>query len=123
MSKTKKSSPSAASARRPSKRSLAEEALAEALEADPLPGWDLTREFVFHEERKWRFDFAFPSVKLAVEVDGRGRHQRVDGVRRDCEKGNEAVLLGWRVLRFPATDKRKAAEWAAFIREVLVTPA
>jgi very-short-patch-repair endonuclease len=103
-------------------RSLAEEALAEALAADPLPGWDLTREFVFHEERKWRFDFAFPSVKLAVEVDGRGRHQRVDGVRKDCEKGNEAALLGWRVLRFPATDKRKAAEWAAFIREVLVTP-
>lgn len=123
MSKTKKSSPSAESKpRRPSVRSLAEEALAEALATDPLPGWDLTREHVFHAERKWRFDFAFPSQKLAVEIDGRGRHQRVAGVRADCEKGNEAALLGWRVLHFPATDKRKAAEWAAFIREVLVTP-
>ncbi len=121
MSKTKKSSPSAVSrpARRPSARSLAEEALAEALAADPLPGWDLTREHVFHTERKWRFDFAFPSVKLAIEVDGRGRHQRPAGVIADCEKGNEAVLLGWRVLHFPAGQKRKAAEWAAFIREVL----
>lgn len=121
MSKTKKSSPSAASARRPSKRSLAEEALAEALAADPLPGWDLTREFVFHEERKWRFDFAFPSVKLAVEVDGSG-HQRFARATQDYEKGNEAVLLGWRVLHFRSRDKGKAAEWAAFIREVLVTP-
>lgn len=121
MSKTKKSSPSGASARRRSKRSLAEEHLAEALAADPLPGWDLTRQHVFHAERKWSFDFAFPSVKLAVEVDGAGHHRSYAMVRKDTEKLNTAALLGWRVLRFQSSESRKAVEWAVFIREALVT--
>jgi very-short-patch-repair endonuclease len=85
----------------------------------PLDGWDLTREYVFHPERKWRFDFAFPSVKLAIEIQGRGKHQTIAGVRADCEKHNEALRLGWRVLWFPATDKKQALEWARLIREVL----
>ena len=99
--------------------SKAEESLQSALDAAPLPGWDLTPQYRFHETRRWRFDFAFPSVKLAIEVDGRGRHQTIAGVRADCEKLNEAVRLGWRVLRFPATDKARAHEWAALIKEVL----
>jgi very-short-patch-repair endonuclease len=102
-------------------KSRAEEYLARALAEDPIPGWDLTREHRFHPVRRWRFDFAFPSVRLAVEVDGRGHHQTVKGVRDDCEKMNEAVRLGWRVLRFPATDKKDARQWAALIREVLCT--
>lgn len=100
-------------------KSGAEEALNAALWADPLPGWDLVREHRFHPGRRWKFDFAFPSVRLAVEVDGRGRHHSVDGFRKDCEKLNEAVRMGWRVLRFPATDKKFAAEWAALVKEVL----
>lgn len=86
-----------------------------------LEGWDLVREYRFHPERRWRFDFAFPSQRLGIEVDGRGRHQSVDGVRKDCEKGNAAVLLGWRVLRFPATDRKQAGEWAAMVVEALTT--
>lgn len=57
----------------------------------------------FHPTRRWRFDFAWPDYGLAVEVDGgiwtRGRHTRGAGYREDCIKLNEAVLLGWRVLR------------------------
>jgi len=90
-----------------------------ALSLDPLPGWDLTREYRFHPTRMWRFDVAFPSQRLGVEIDGRGRHQTVTGVRADCEKLNEATRLGWRVLRFPATDARQALEWARLIREIL----
>lgn len=81
----------------------------------------MVREHRFHEARLWRFDFAFPSVKLAAEVDGK-HHRTHRGQSNDCEKGNTAVLLGWRVLHFPAGEKRKAAEWAALIREVLFTP-
>jgi very-short-patch-repair endonuclease len=99
--------------------SKAHECLVAALEQSPLPGWDLVQEHRFHPSRNWRFDVAFPSQKLAIEVDGRGRHQTVVGVRNDCEKLNEAVRLGWRVLRFPATDKARAHEWAALIRECL----
>lgn len=106
----------------PRAASKAEECLAEALAEDPLPGWDLTREYRFHPERRWRWDISFPSAKLAIEIDGRGRHQTIAGARSDCEKQNEAVRLGWRVLRFPATDKAKAREWAALIREILCCP-
>lgn len=85
----------------------------------PVPGADLVREHRFHPTRKWRFDFAFPSVKLAIEIDGRGKHQTISGVRADCEKANEAIRLGWRVMRFPATDKLHAHDWVRQVKEVL----
>ena len=62
------------------------------------------REYRFHPRRRWRFDFAWPLYRIAVEVDGgiycRGRHVRGKGFERDAEKGNAAVLAGWRVLHF-----------------------
>lgn len=62
------------------------------------------RQFRFHPVRRWRFDLCWPDCKLAVEVDGGvwtgGRHVSGAGFTRDCVKLNEAVLLGWRVLRF-----------------------
>lgn len=61
-------------------------------------------EYKFHPMRKWRFDFAFPELKLAIEAEGgiytNGRHTRANGFEADCEKYNHAVLLGWHVLRF-----------------------
>ena len=58
------------------------------------------REYVFASPRRWRFDFAFPRIKLAIEVEGRGRHQSFGGFEKDAEKYNAAVKLGWRVLRY-----------------------
>ena len=62
------------------------------------------REYRFHPERKWRFDFAFPDKKLAVEIEGGifsgGAHTRGAKYIKDCEKYNAAVLMGWRVLRY-----------------------
>lgn len=61
------------------------------------------REYRFHPTRRWRFDLAWPDVRLAVEVEGGtwsgGRHTRGTGFEADCEKYNEATLSGWRVLR------------------------
>lgn len=102
-------------------KSKAEEALYEALLAEPLPGWDLEREWRFDDTRKWKFDFAFPSQRLAVEVEGQ-RHRTYAGHRGDCEKFNEATRQGWRILRFQSSQSGRASEWAAFIREVLVCP-
>ncbi len=98
--------------------SQAEKCLAAALAADPLPGWDLTAQHRFHPERKWSFDFAFPSQKLAVEVEGR-YHKTHAGHLSDCEKFNEATLQGWRILRFPSSQMRRAPEWAMLIKAVL----
>lgn len=74
---------------------------------------DPEREFRFHEERKWRFDFAFPRQKLAIEVEGRGRHQSFGGFDKDCEKYAEAVILGWRVIRVTPTQvmSGQAMDW------------
>ena len=66
----------------------------------PLPA----REYRFHPNRRWRFDFAWPLYRVAVEVEGgiftRGRHVRGSGFERDAEKRNAAVMAGWRVLYF-----------------------
>ena len=60
-------------------------------------------EYRFHRVRRWRFDFAWPEHKVALEIEGgvwtRGRHVRPHGFLRDIEKYNWATALGWRVLR------------------------
>lgn len=62
-------------------------------------------EHAFDPERKWRFDFAFPSHRIGIEIDGFGfGHQSVVGLSADNEKQNRAVELGWRVLRFTSSQ-------------------
>lgn len=66
------------------------------------------REYRFAAPRRWRFDFAFPELKLAVEVEGGvwngGRHTTGSGFTADCAKYNAAAVMGWRVLRFPTQE-------------------
>lgn len=65
------------------------------------------REYQFAGEdltgRRWRFDFAWPRARLAVEIDG-AVHRIRSRFEGDREKGNSAVLLGWRVLHFGPRD-------------------
>ena len=74
----------------------------------PIP----LREHRFHPKRMWRFDFAWPEYKLAVEIDGGtfigGRHNQGIQFSKDCEKLNAATLLGWRVLRYTTIDLRQS---------------
>lgn len=86
------------------KRTKSEILLTVQLADDPeIPAPEI--EYLFHERRKWRFDFAWPAQKMAVEIEGgtwiQGRHTRGAGFQDDCEKYAEALLLGWRVLRVP----------------------
>lgn len=61
------------------------------------------KEYQFHPVRKWRFDYAFPAQRVALEVEGGvhtgGRHIRPRGFLNDMEKYNTAAAMGWRVLR------------------------
>lgn len=67
-----------------------------------LPTYE--REFRIIPDRRWRFDFAWPERKIAAEVEGGiftgGRHTTGVGFTKDCEKYNQAALLGWRIFRF-----------------------
>lgn len=76
-----------------------------------------TEEHRFHVTRRWRFDFAWPAERLALEVDGAtwsgGRHTRGAGYAEDCRKFAEAAILGWRVIRATSDHVRsgEALEW------------
>ena len=71
---------------------------------------DPEREWRFCE-RKWRFDFAWPSLWVAVEIEGGswvgGRHANPAGMHNDCSKYNAATARGWRVLRFTGNHIRR----------------
>jgi hypothetical protein len=85
-----------------------EESFRRQAAAHGIPAW--VEEHRFDADRKWRFDFAWPSRMLAVEVEGGthsgGRHTRGAGYAADCEKYNAATIAGWRVLRFTGDHLR-----------------
>ena len=85
-------------------KSALEMNLCQQMIAAKLPSWKT--EFKFHSTRRWRFDFAWPEIMLAVEVEGgifvKGRHTSPMGFLADCEKYNTAVCMGWSLLRFAA---------------------
>lgn len=57
------------------------------------------REYRFHPYRRWRFDFAWPDQRIALEVDGAGfGHQSINRLRAKAEKYNAAAVEGWSVL-------------------------
>lgn len=74
-----------------------------------LKGLEVVKELKFHPTRKWRFDYAVPALKVAVEVDGAvwvgGRHTNPAGYIADMEKLNTAASMGWLVLRFTTHDR------------------
>src|SRR5262245_7040716 len=86
---------------------------------------DPVREFRFSQERKFRADFAWPELRLLVEVEGgiwkKGRHTRGSGYMRDVEKYKNpplAWMSGWRVLRF--VDKHIKSGYAINTLEAVI---
>ena len=79
------------------------------------------REYPFAEGRRWRFDFTVGEL-IAIECEGGtwngGRHTRGSGFEADCEKYNEAVILGWRVLRVTASQV-KSGQALAWVKRAL----
>mgnify|MGYP003773577891 CR=1 FL=1 len=71
--------------------------------------YDLRSEYAFYPGRNWRFDFAIPAHKVAIEVEGavwndNGRHTRLDGYMRDLEKYNAAAACRWKLIRVTPTE-------------------
>lgn len=80
----------------------------------------------FHGVRKWRFDYAWPEHKVALEVEGglfarvKGRHARPQGIRGDMEKYNTAAGMGWLVLRCLPEELLRTAT-LEYIRAAIAT--
>lgn len=77
---------------------------------DPFPAYctayglpEPVAEYRFNPARRWRFDYAWPQERVALEVEGGvwtdGRHVRGAGYLADVEKYNAAALDGWTLLR------------------------
>lgn len=75
------------------------------------------REYRFLPPRRFKFDFAYPDRKLAVEVNGaiwtQGRHTRGTGASSDAEKLSLAAIHGWRVIVVVGEQIRdgRAIQW------------
>jgi very-short-patch-repair endonuclease len=83
----------------------------------PLP----TPQVQFHNLRNWALDFAWPELKIAVELHGGqsitiktksgdrvrtgGRHNRKEGFAEDREKMNSAIEHGYRVFELSCPEQ------------------
>lgn len=77
-------------------------------------------EYLFHPARRWRFDFAWPELGIAIEYEGlfaddekneensgKSRHTTPAGYEGDCRKYSAARALGYFVVRLTALTPRE----------------
>jgi hypothetical protein len=50
--------------------------------------------------RRYRLDYAYPAVRLVVEVDGNASHMTPEKQRHDHRRGNALSRAGWTVLHY-----------------------
>lgn len=85
---------------------------------EPVAEWQFDRG---KPPRRFRFDYAWPTHRIAVEIEGGiwtdGRHTRGAGYLRDMEKYNLAVKGGWRLLRYAPTQLLVAIADVRFLLE------
>lgn len=84
------------------------------------------REFRFAAPRRWRLDFAWPHLRIGVEIHGGihagGRHTRGTGFENDRRKINAALALGWRVYEFSSGMVENGEALALIGDEVRLMP-
>jgi hypothetical protein len=51
-----------------------------------------------------RVDFAYPALRIAIELDGFEHHTSMEAFQHDRARQNELVALGWTILRFTWQD-------------------
>jgi very-short-patch-repair endonuclease len=91
------------------------------------------RQFKFHPKRQWKLDFAWPDMKIAVEIHGgihaakRWHHSSGSQQEKDFEKANAAARAGWRVFVFGPKacyvpkSKRLCSEALRYMSNVLMS--
>jgi len=88
-------------------------------------GIEFKTEYLFWPGRKFRFDFAIPTLLIACEYEGlfsaKSRHTTISGYTRDSEKYNKAVADGWKVYRYTAATFRNITEDLKHLSPKIVT--
>jgi very-short-patch-repair endonuclease len=74
-------------------------------------------------DRQYRLDFAYPELRLAIEVDGWAAHLTPEKQRRDQRRQRRLTMAGWMVLHFDWWEvthepERVAEEIAAAYRSL-----
>ena len=82
---------------------LLEPRMARLMRAHGLPAAEFQHEVVAAGVR-FVIDFAYPSLLLAIEVDGYAAHSTPASLQHDLRRQNALSLLGWRILRFTWAD-------------------
>ncbi|WP_214369192.1 type IV toxin-antitoxin system AbiEi family antitoxin domain-containing protein [Pseudonocardia sp. H11422] len=74
-----------------------------------------------HPFGPYKIDFAFPAIRLAIEVDGWAWHMDVERFRADRHKQNAIVRDGWDPLRFTWHDLKNRPDYViAEVRAALI---
>ena len=83
------------------------------------------REYMGIPGRKFKFDFAIPEKKIAIEYEGGtwsgGAHVRGAHYSSDCEKYSLAAIHGWCVIRITA-DMLQTGKGQALIKTAAAGP-
>jgi len=79
--------------------SYAERLFAKLLRSEGITGWVEQLPIA-----GWRIDFAWPELRLAVEIDGWAYHSSLDSFRSDRQKDNALQAAGWARLHFTLHD-------------------
>ena len=100
--------------------SLLEPRMARLLRTHGLPPAAFQHDVHRHGRFVARIDFAYPAIRLAMEVDGRSSHSSPRAFQSDLERQNALVTLGWTVIRFTWHDVvRRSTHVATMIRAAI----
>jgi very-short-patch-repair endonuclease len=81
-----------------------ERRLVTGLRRSGVLGWSCNLDVADQNGSIGIIDVAFPTIKLAIELDGRAWHVDRDRFQRDRTRQNRLVAAGWTVLRFTWED-------------------
>jgi len=85
---------------------------------------DIWPEFFFSTQRLYRFDYAIPEYKIAIEQEGgihlkgNSGHSSGTGIQRDMDKNNLAISQGWVIIR-RTPDQMCTIETIELIKSVI----
>jgi len=71
--------------------------------------------------RRFRLDFAYPSIMVFIEVDGSAEHSG-EQIAKDDGRQNSLVAAGWHPIRFTYGQLRDSPAWCASVIQDVCAP-